>query len=256
MTIRYSAGLRNYVAAVGNVANALSGGFMRVFSGAQPASPDTSISGQTALLDITISGGNFAAGNPSTATITLTAVASGASINSITVHGVTVPIGSAVTAGASDTTSTMAATLAAAINANGTDRRFNAAAVGNVVTLTETRNFYGALSGYAVGLNVTGSITYTTTAFTAGNDSSNGLVWTPDGNTGEIAKPSGANWVGTSYASGNAGWFRIFGRQGAGDTLFLDGSIGTAGADLIMLPSVTIVQGATNSINAATITLP
>lgn len=78
--------------------------------------------------------------------------------------------------------------------------------------------------------------------------------------SGSIAKAAAETWSGVGLATGTAGWFRWYANTvvtGLVTTtgLRMDGTCGTSGAQLI-LSSVSIVTGATITIDSFTITLP
>lgn len=61
MTIRFSTGLRQYIANTGSFKAAMADGILRGYSGSQPSSADNAESG-TLLFEITESGGAFSSG--------------------------------------------------------------------------------------------------------------------------------------------------------------------------------------------------
>jgi hypothetical protein len=94
-------------------------------------------------------------------------------------------------------------------------------------------------------------------AFTPGS-ATNGLEF-GDSSGGSIAKASGETWQGDGITGGTAGWFRFYDNDydtGSGtDKIRFDGAVATAGAEL-NLSSTTIVQSATTTIDAFTISMP
>jgi hypothetical protein len=86
-----------------------------------------------------------------------------------------------------------------------------------------------------------------------------GLEFEDDPTGGEIEKNS-ETWSGVGLADGTAGWFRFIANptdDGTSSTTLprIDGSVGTAGSDLVMA-STSIVTGRTTTIDAFKITLP
>ena len=87
----------------------------------------------------------------------------------------------------------------------------------------------------------------------------NGLEFENDPLAGEIEKNSEV-WSGLGLANGTAGWFRFYANSedaGLGSTILprIDGSIGTAGSDLVMA-STAIVTGRTYTVDTFKLTLP
>lgn len=246
MTIRFSDALRTHLAGSGSLAKALTGGFVRFFSGSQPATPVASIpAGNSPLLDITLGGNSHTAGVQGAAAISTAGMANGTVVNSITLAGAGVSIPS-VTLGSDPAAN--AVLLANAIN-SGNDARITALASGNSVVVSEARGYIGKLNGANV---VVASVS---ASFGASNAPANGLTWALDGTAGELAKLAAEAWQGTAGAAGSAGWFRVYGPLGANDPMFVDGSVGTAGTDLVMLPTTSIVSGSTNTLPSASLTL-
>ena len=59
--LRFSTGLRNGILNSTGIKEAMADGILRIYSGAQPASADTAVSG-TLLLEVTVDGGAFTSG--------------------------------------------------------------------------------------------------------------------------------------------------------------------------------------------------
>lgn len=63
MTVRFSTGLRDGMLNATGLKEAFTDGVLRIYSGAQPTSADSAITG-TLLLEITVNGGAFSHGSP------------------------------------------------------------------------------------------------------------------------------------------------------------------------------------------------
>lgn len=63
MAVRFSTGLRDMMLGSADFKTAFTNGVLRIYSGAQPASADTAITG-TLLLEVTVDGGAFSHGSP------------------------------------------------------------------------------------------------------------------------------------------------------------------------------------------------
>lgn len=99
-------------------------------------------------------------------------------------------------------------------------------------------------------------ITATSAAVTPGV-ATNGLTFDAP-SAGVLSKAAAQTWSGVALATGTAGWFRFYTNMyhtGGGTTkVRFDGSISTSGAQL-NLSSVSIVEGATTTIDTFTVTL-
>jgi hypothetical protein len=254
MALRLSAALRNYILAGGSLKEALTGGQITIYSGAQPTSADAAPTG-TALAVITAAGGAYTPEVQATGTVTL--AGSAGSVDSITVGGVnilgaSVPFNSTLTQTASD--------VAAKINASFSNPDYTATASGAVVTITANR---GA-GANANGLTVSGSLTTLTATYanmSGGVTAVNGLKFgTAAG--GVLVKDASQTWSGVAGTTGTAGWFRFVGAVADSGVLDssesqfrLDGAISTSGAQLNM-SSTAITASATQTISSFPITLP
>lgn len=255
MTLRLSSGLRNFALAGGSVKDALQGGKLLIYSGAQPATADTAPSG-TLLATITAASGAHTAEVLATGTVTLNTGAAG-SIDTLTVDGISI-IDAAV---AFDTSLTLtAAALALAINNAASDPEYSATSSGAVVTIKAKRGSGAGPNGFVVASTVT-TLTKTDANMASGVTGVNGLSFGVAA-AGALIKLASQTWSGVAGANGTAGWFRFVGAvadSGITDTtesdIRLDGAISTSGAQLNM-SSTSITSGATQTINTFPITLP
>jgi hypothetical protein len=255
MTLKLSTSLRTFVVGGGSVKDALQGGKILIYSGAQPATADAAPTG-VLLATITDASGAHTAEVQASATITL-AGASG-SVDNVTVGGIDVldgivPFNSSLAQTAID--------LANALNNSASNPEYTASAAGAVVTIKAKRGT-GAVAN---GLAVVGTGT-TLTATSSGNLTGgvsvvNGLKFGA-ATGGVLPKLPAQTWSGVAGATGIAGWFRFVGPvadSGALDTtesdVRLDGAISTSGAQLNM-SSTGVTSGATQTISSFPITLP
>lgn len=255
MTLRLSAGLRNFVNQNGSIRDALQGGELQIYSGAQPATADSAVTG-TLLATITDNNGARTAEVLATGTVTLTGGAAG-SINTLTVGGINI-IDAAVPFNTS--LNQTAADLAAMINNSDSTPEYNATVSGSVVTIQANRGS-GASANTLVVTGTLTTITATYANMSGGVNAANGLKFGISA-AGVLPKRASQTWSGVAVASGTAGWFRFIGAvadAGGNDsteaTLRMDGSISTSGAQLNM-SSTTITSGATQTIATFPITLP
>lgn len=264
MPVRRSTALRNKLASGMPVHEALAGGRIYGYSGAQPATADAAPTG-TNLIIYTKDGAAFTPPVQSRAKITIVGVAG--SLDTIKVGGSIPLIGAAVAStGATDTTATA---VAAAINAYYNPLGIIATASGADVTL------YAPFSLGAVADGLTLAITQTTLTSTVNGGSSltfggsgspgagttqvNGLGFTFPPVDGVLSKDANA-WKGTVLATGTIGYFRYVagGSAAAADSttdVRFDGSVAVSGANL-NLPSTAFVVGAIKTIDSFPITLP
>jgi hypothetical protein len=255
MTLRLSAGLRNFVNQNGSIRDALGGGEIQIYSGAQPASAEAAPTG-TLLATITAASGARTAEVLATGTVTLTGGAGGA-VNTLTVNSV------AIIDGAVPYNSSLAQTaadLAAMINNSASSPEYTASAAGAVVTISARRGSGAGPNGYAVASTTT-TLTKTDANMAGGVTAANGLQFGTSA-AGVLAKRASQAWSGIAVASGTAGWFRFVGAVADPGTLDtseatvrMDGAVSTSGAQLNM-SSTTITSGATQTIASFPITLP
>lgn len=257
MTLRLSTALRNQLLNTQEFKHAFSNCFLKIYTGAQPASADSAPTG-TLLVTYSLSSGAPTREVLSVGSITLAGTAGSA--NTLTLNGIEI-MGSVVN---SDGTVAGTATLVAnAINNNPANVYVVASTTGasGVITLTAKPGL-GALPNTWVLAGTGTTITLTqTTAMTGGVTAVNGLRW---GSVlaGVLSKLASQTWSGVAVATGTAGWFRIeasVADAGALDStasvLRMDGAVSTSGAEL-NLSSVSITNTATQTIDTFTVTLP
>lgn len=254
MTLRVSTAARNLVLSGGSLKDALQGGKILIYTGAQPASADAAPTG-TLVATITASAAAHTPEVQATGTVTLSG--SAGSVDDITVGGVSiidaaVPFNTSLTQTASD--------LAAAINSSASNPEYVASSSGAVVTIVAKRGAGATANGLAVAGTLT-TLTATYAALSGGVTSANGLKFGAAA-AGVLPKHATQVWSGVAGASGTAGWFRFVGAvadSGAADAtesqIRLDGAISTSGAQLNM-SSTTVTSGATQTISSFPITLP
>lgn len=256
MTVRLSNALRNYVNEQGSLKHALQGGKLLVYSGAQPATPETAPSG-TLLCTYTASSAAHTAEVLAVGTVTLSTGAAG-SVDTITVDGVDI-LPSAVAFNTS--LAQTALDCITAINKASTSPKYKASTGGSgVINITAAR---GA-GAEANGLVVSGSFTTITGSYgnmASGVTAVNGLNFGASA-SGVLSKDDAQTWSGVAAASGTAGWARFVGAvadSGAADStdsqVRIDMSISTSGSDL-NLTSTAIAATATQTISGFAITLP
>ena len=255
MALRISAALRSFLASGGSMKDALEGGRMEIYTGTQPASADTAVSG-TLLCTITDTSGAHTAEVPATATLSLDSGGSG-SVNDVTVEGVSI-LDAAVSYATSLTVT--AAALVVALNKSSRNKDYIASSSGATVTLT-TRPGRGTAKNTLTLASSNTTIATTGSDFASGAYAVNGLKFDA-ASAGVMAKRTSQNWTGVAGASGTAGWFRFYGPQadtGATDSSEaknrLDGSIATSGAQL-NISSTTIASGATQTVTSFSPTIP
>jgi len=242
MTVRLSTGMRNGMAARMGFAAMLNQGYIKVFSGSQPASADAAETG-TLLGTFTASSGDLTKETRATGTIQVTAAASG-SINSVSVGGLNIIPDGAVAAVAGDTAATALA-LCTAINRNG---MFEASLSGSTVTIK------GRPGSGAITPAITNSLATVTTTLgspmASGVAPVNGLILGVEA-SGVISKPSTQIWSFTGVAAGTAGWARFYSSDTADTGALLsaapwyprlDGSCGVGSGDFQM-STLSIVIG-------------
>ncbi|MDP2323535.1 MAG: hypothetical protein Q8N51_05840 [Gammaproteobacteria bacterium] len=251
MTIRLSTGARNGCAGSSGLAGMFNCGYMKVFSGSQPANPDLSETG-TNLGIITQASGALTKETRATATLTVTG--GSGTLTSVTVGTLEICPDLASAPVVWTTSNEVTALLiAAAINRNGVAE---ARVATNVITL-RLRPGRGVttLAVAAAGITCTGS------SFAGGVLPVNGLILGSPV-AGVIAKLPSQVW---SFVGINgpvtAGWFRLYGSddpEGAtGAILYprIDGSIATSGGDL-NLSNISIATGSANTIDTFQFTMP
>lgn len=255
MTMRLSTGLRNFLAKQGGIADALSGGIIEIYSGAQPSTPDAAPTG-VLLCTISTNSGAVTAETVATGTLTLTGGSAG-SLNTLTVNGVDI-LGGAV---AFDGTLTQtAADIAAQINRFEGTVGYSATSSGAVVTISALPGTGASPNGFVVAAGLT-TLTATEANMAGGVNQVNGLRYEA-ASGGSISKRNADTWSGVNAATGTAGWFRQYGSvadskavDSAGVAIRLDGAIATAGAEM-NLNSTAFVSGATTTLASWSMTIP
>ena len=223
-----------------------------VYSGSQPATADSAVTG-TLLGTITVASGPLTVETQASQTITLSG-ASG-SINSVLI-GTTgaVNIIPDVASVPFDTDlATTAANLATAINRNGI---YTATASAAVVTVRPRPGVGAAHNSVVLATTVTTMSATSGGNMVGGVSSINGLTFTAA--AGVVSKSG--TWSFAGVAAGTAGWFRMVGSvtDGGGSSTTLirfDGSIATSGADM-NLSNIAIAVAAPNTVDGFTFTIP
>lgn len=255
MALRLSSALRNFVLAGGSVKDALQGGKILIYSGAQPATADTAPSG-TLLCTITAASGSPTAEVQASGTVTLSTGASGSitalTVNSVSILDAAVPFNTSLTLTAAD--------LATAINSSASNPEYTASSAGAVVTIRAKRGAGAGANGFVVASTAT-TITKVDVNLSGGVTAVNGLAF-GGAAAGVLSKHATQVWSGVAGATGTAGWFRFVGAvadSGITDTVEadvrMDGAISTSGAQINM-SSTAITSGATQTIASMPITLP
>lgn len=258
MTVRYSSGLRSFLAKHGSMARAFHNAKIKLYTGGQPSSADAAPTG-TLLCTITDNSSAHTAEVLSAGTVTLTGGASGSvdqiSVNSVNLLDAAVAFNTSLTQTASD--------VADAINAAQSSIDYWARSSGAVITIYALPGLGTTPNGYVVSTTVT-TITKTDVNMgtaTAGVAGANGVKWGKP-TAGVISKKTGQTLTGVNATGGVVGWFRLEAAEadsGAADSaeryLRLDGSVGTASADMT-LSNTTLAAAATTTIPDGSITIP
>ena len=254
MTLRYSTGVRNFMAAKGSFKNAFQGGRIEIYTGAQPASADAAVTG-TLLCTISDNSGALTSEVLAAGSVTLAGAAG--SVNTLTVNGVeimgaAVPFNSTLTQTAADVV-TQCENYQSSVE-------YNVTSSGAVITITARPGTGTAPNGFVVAAGVT-TLTTTLVNMAGGVAAVNGLKFGAAA-SGTIAKLAAQVWTGINAASGTAGWYRAYGGQadaGGVDTNLVlnreDGAIATSGAELNM-SATALTAAATTTVTTWTRTLP
>lgn len=255
MTLRYSTASRTFMAGVGSFKDAFNNGRLEIYTGTQPATADTAVSG-TLLCTVTNASGALTNEVLATGTVTLNSGASG-SVNTLTVNSLEI-MGAAVSFNTSLTQT--AADVAAQINAYHSMQEYVASSSGAVVTITALPGSGTGPNGFVVASTAT-TITKTDVNMASGVAAVNGLKFGAPVAT-VISKLASQTWTGVNGATGTAGWFRFYGSvadAGGTDTNLQyyreDGAIATSGAELNM-SSTALTSAATTTISSWSRTLP
>jgi hypothetical protein len=253
MPLRYSTGFRNHLAAGGSLKSAFQNGRLEIYTGTQPASPDSAATG-TLLCTVTKDNGAHTPEVRATGTLLLAGAAG--SINTVSVNGVSI-IDAAVPFNTD--LNTTAADLAAAINASQSVPDYTASANGATVTITAQLGMGASANGMVVAYTAT-TMTATASNMSGGADAVNGLRW-GHSSAGAVSKLFSQIWEGTNVAGGTAGWYRLYGAtadSGASDatgmTFREDGTIGTSGQQLNFSGSTVLSAGAKTTISGSSFT--
>jgi hypothetical protein len=258
MALRFSKGFRNFINEGSSLKQALAGGKLLIYSGAQPTDADSAVIG-TLLVTLTLASGAYTQEVSSQGKTTLTGGASG-SVNTFTVNGIEI-MGSATNF---NTSLTQTATdIATKINNNPKNLLFNALGSGADVIITAKPGLGTLPNGWVLATTTT-TLTKTDVNMgttTAGVNSVNGLTF-GDSAAGTIVKNPTETWSGVAANSGVAGWFRFQGSvadAGAADAsevfIRVDGNIATSGANLNM-SNTTITATAVQTLNTFSLTYP
>lgn len=256
MALRPSSALRNFLLEGGSLKKALSNCFIKVYSGAQPASADAAPTG-TLLVTYSLASGAPTREVRSIGSVDLTGGASGSvdtlTVNSISILPAAVPFNTSLAQTAQD--------VCDAINDNPQNYLFDAFVSDTDKINIRARPGLGALPNTWVVASTVTTITKTDANMASGVTAVNGLNW-GDAEAGVLIKDASETWSGVAAASGTAGWFRIEAAVSDPGTLDsaeavirLDGSVSTSGADM-NLGTTVIVSGATQTLSSGSITLP
>ena len=249
MTVRLSTGLRNNLVSSSGFSASFAGGVIDIYSGSQPASADSAISG-TLLGRVSIASATYVAETPASATLTL--AGSSGSVNTVNIGTFNIiPLGAV--AFVTDLATTAQA-LADAINRNGI---YSATAASAVVTVKALPGTGDAHNGLALAATVTTMTATSSGNITGGIDATAGLQWGAPA-AGAVSKSG--TWSFNGTAAGTAGWFRIKASAADADgsstaAVRCDGSIAVSGADM-NLSNISIAIGAPTTIDSFTWTQP
>lgn len=259
MAVRLSTYARNFLLNFGPLKQLISGGEVRIFTGAQPASADDAETG-TLLVTLTASSGARTVETRATGTITLTGTSgncTGVTFAGEEILGATVAFVTSLTV--------TAAAIAAQINKYARNFQVEATSSGAVVTVYAPRGSGTAFNGAVLDSTMSGGdlagADVNIGSAVSGVNFANGLLFNA-ASAGSIAKDSSQTWSGVAGNSGVAGWFRFTGSPtdaGAADSNFtfarIDGNVATSGANL-NLTSTNITATATQTVSSWTWTMP
>jgi hypothetical protein len=256
MALRLSSALRNFVQESGSMKMALSNCFIRLYSGAQPATGDAAPTG-TLLVTYSKSGGAITREVLSVGSVALTGGGAG-SLDTLTVNSLEI-MGSATSF--NSTLAQTAQDIVDKINNNPKNVLFTASKTAtSTITLTAKPGLGSLPNGWVVASTAT-TITKTDSNMAGGVTAVNGLTW-GDSAAGVLVKNPVETWQGTAVATGTAGYFRIeaaVSDAGALDSselvIRLDGAVATSGAELNMA-STSVVSAAVQTLSSFSITLP
>lgn len=255
MTLRLSTGTRNAINSSLGFAGAFNHGTINIYSGTQPATADSAVTG-TLLGVVTLSSATLTREVQASQTITV-AGASG-SVNTVLVSTLNIIPDGAVPFRVD--AATTASDLCDAINRNGLFTATVAAAVVTVKPRPGAGATYNAVAFATTATTLTATVGAAT--LSGGVSAINALGFGSSA-AGAIGKPANAVWSFSGAAAGTAGWFRMVGSiDDAGAAIVaapylcrIDGSIATTGGDM-NLSNTVIAVAAPNTIDSFTWTTP
>lgn len=252
MTMRFSTGTRNGLAAALGFQGLFNHGYMKVFSGAQPASADAA---ETGTLLGTITKTSSALTKETRASATLTVTGGSGTLTALTAGTLPLVPDPSSVVWETDTTVT-AAKIAAAINRNG---MAEATSSGAVITVKPRPGTGAAWNGLALA---TTGITCTGSNFASGVAPANGLVLASPA-AGVISKSADV-WSMNGIAIGTAGWFRFYSSDTADAGAIIsaapyyarmDGSCGVGSGDA-QLSSLAVTVASPHTVDLFRFTVP
>jgi hypothetical protein len=256
MALRLSTALRNAILSGSSFQKAMSNCVLKIYTGTQPATPETAPSG-TLLCTYSNASGALTREVQSIGSVDLTGGGAG-SVDTITVNSIEI-MGSATAFNTS--LAQTAADVVTKINRNPFNHLFDAYVSATDVINIRARPGLGALAnGWVVASTVT-TITKTDNNMASGVSAVNGLNWNVAA-TNVITKRSDQTWSGSPGNTGTAGWFRFeaaVSDAGGADSseaiLRMDGSIASSGAEMNR-GNLTITTAVTDTIDSFSITFP
>jgi len=256
MALRPSIALRNKVLSGSSFQKNMSNCVLKIYTGGQPATPETAPSGSL-LCTYSLASGALTREVRSAGAVDLTGGAAG-SVDTITVNGIEI-MGSSTPFNVS--LAQTATDVALKINRNPFNHLFDASvSATDKIDITARPGIGAQANGWVVASTVT-TITKTDTNMASGVSAVNGLNWDVS-SAGIITKRSDQTWSGVPGNTGTAGWFRFEAAvSDAGGTdstnviLRLDGAIASSGAELNR-GNLTITTAITDTIDSFSITFP
>lgn len=257
MTLRISAGARNYALHAGSLKNVYQGGKLKIYTGTQPATAEAAPTG-TLLVTVTAASGAHTQEVRATGTITLSGSSgsvTACTANALAIIGAAVPFNTSLAITAAD--------LAAAINDYNSEPKWSATSSGAVVTVIAPLGMGAAANGMVLDSTCTTLVGTDVNigSTVAGVTAVNGLNFGAP-SAGVMPKLSTQTWSGVAANSGTAGWFRFesavtdSGALDSTESQFrMDGAISTSGAQLNM-SSTTVTALATQTITSFPVTFP
>lgn len=258
MSLKLSPALQNAMLQKGSFKHVMANCFLKVYSGAQPATAAAAPTG-TLLNLYTDAGGAATREVLAQGSVTFSG-SIGGTITAITVNSIEI-LGATITP-VTDVTTT-AALVVNQINNNTKNLLFVASNVAGKVFITAKPGLGTLANGWAVSTTCT---TITKADVNVGTETAgvlavNGLKWGTSA-AGVITKLSTQTWSGTGVATGVAGWFRFEAAvldAGSLDStesvMRMDGAIANSGAELNM-GNTTITSGILRTLQDFSVTLP